>query len=59
MRTTTAAEFDFLRPDFSYGIGHGNGAFLLTYALERRSPRLFRSVILVSGYTHRVDRVRA
>lgn len=51
-------EFDFLRPNFAFGIGVNNGAFLLTHALER-SPRMFQSVVLISGYTHRVDEIRS
>eukprot|EP00579_Thalassiosira_antarctica_P016701 CAMPEP_0201946634 /NCGR_PEP_ID=MMETSP0903-20130614/54520_1 /ASSEMBLY_ACC=CAM_ASM_000552 /TAXON_ID=420261 /ORGANISM="Thalassiosira antarctica, Strain CCMP982" /LENGTH=883 /DNA_ID=CAMNT_0048489739 /DNA_START=113 /DNA_END=2764 /DNA_ORIENTATION=+ len=58
IQTTMTSEFDFLGHEFSFGIGHNNGAFLLTYALEH-SPHLFRSIVLIDGYTHRVDQIRS
>eukprot|EP01082_Thalassiosira_pseudonana_P001862 g566.t1 g566 contig10:300384-301073(-) len=35
-------EFTFIQPEMSYGVGWGNGAFLLTYALKRHQLCLRR-----------------
>jgi hypothetical protein len=43
-------EFTFVQPEMSYGVGWGNGAFLLTYALKQ-APTLFKAIAPIAGYT--------
>ncbi|KAL7520691.1 hypothetical protein ACHAWX_005398 [Stephanocyclus meneghinianus] len=45
-------EFNFVQPQYSYGIGWDNGALLLTYALSKY-PHLFRAIVPIAGYSTR------
>ena len=57
LQQTLTTEFPFVRSDLSYGIGHNNGAFLLTHALER-DGNMFRAIVPTAGYTHQVDLIQ-
>ncbi|KAL3792502.1 hypothetical protein HJC23_008424 [Cyclotella cryptica] len=45
-------EFDFVKPEYSYGIGWDNGGLLLTDA-SIESPHLFRAIVPIAGYATR------
>ncbi|KAL3774794.1 hypothetical protein HJC23_001422 [Cyclotella cryptica] len=45
-------EFNFVQPQYTYGIGWDNGALLLTYALSMY-PNLFRAIVPIAGYSTR------
>ena len=51
-------EFEFLQQEFSFGVGLGNGGFLLTHMLQL-NPRLFRGIVPIGGHTHQTDLVRS
>jgi len=57
LKAMLLSEFAFLSPDLTFGIGHDNGAFMVTNALEH-DPHFFRSVVILSGYTHGIDRIK-
>lgn len=45
-------EFDFVKPEYSYGIGWDNGGLLLTDA-SIESPHLFKAIVPIAGYSTR------
>ncbi|KAL7516764.1 hypothetical protein ACHAWX_001742 [Stephanocyclus meneghinianus] len=45
-------EFDFVKPEYSYGIGWDNGALLLTDA-SIEYPHLFKAIVPIAGYSTR------
>jgi len=50
-------EFEFLQQELSFGVGLGNGGFLLTHVLQL-NPQMFRGIVPIGGHTHRTDLVR-
>lgn len=54
LKQSLTNEFEFLHPSLTYGIGWNNGAFLLTYA-SQQVPNLFRAIVPIAGYTHRLQ----
>lgn len=51
-------EFEFLQQKFSFGVGLGNGGFLLTHMMQL-NPQLFRGIVPLGGHTHQTDLVRS
>ncbi|KAL3781931.1 hypothetical protein HJC23_011436 [Cyclotella cryptica] len=45
-------EFDFVRPEYSYGVGWDNGGLLLAEA-SIESPQLFKAIVPIAGYPTR------
>ncbi|KAL3780632.1 hypothetical protein HJC23_000798 [Cyclotella cryptica] len=45
-------EFDFVRPEHSYGVGWDNGGLLLAEA-SVESPQLFKAIVPIAGYPTR------
>ncbi|KAL7460892.1 hypothetical protein ACHAXS_003258 [Conticribra weissflogii] len=49
-----SSEFSFVESEFAYAVGHSNGAFLITYAMQQH-PHLFRAIAPIGGYATTKD----